>query len=147
MHTTKSKCQCGNFSYIPLRRANTKTSRPFHLSLALRSLELSPKLGAKYAVSSRDNKYVRSLSECPCHTLVPFTSAPSTTLPAFSVPMHCGLFGWQVCAVTRGGAFAEEVVVPEGAVLKLPQGVDLVTAAGRFPSTLSGPKSCSYQLF
>ena len=59
-NTTKSKCQCGNFSYIPLRRANTKTSRPFHLSLALRSLELSPKLGAKYAVSSRDNKYVRS---------------------------------------------------------------------------------------
>ncbi|KAK9915971.1 hypothetical protein WJX75_006753 [Coccomyxa subellipsoidea] len=38
--------------------------------------------------------------------------------------------GQQVCAVTRGGAFAEEVVVPEGAVLKLPQGVDLVTAAG-----------------
>lgn len=36
----------------------------------------------------------------------------------------------QVCAVTRGGAFAEEVVVPEGAVLKLPAGVDLVTAAG-----------------
>jgi len=36
----------------------------------------------------------------------------------------------QVCAVTRGGAFAEEVVVPEGAVLKLPQGLDLTTAAG-----------------
>ncbi|BDA44288.1 Quinone oxidoreductase-like protein 2 [Coccomyxa sp. Obi] len=38
--------------------------------------------------------------------------------------------GDHVCAVTRGGAFAEEVVVPEGAVLKLPVGVDLVTAAG-----------------
>ncbi len=35
-----------------------------------------------------------------------------------------------MCAVTRGGAFAEEVVVPEGAVLKLPHGVDLITAAG-----------------
>ena len=36
----------------------------------------------------------------------------------------------QVCAVTRGGAFAEEVVVPAGAVLKLPSGVDVITAAG-----------------
>lgn len=65
----------------------------------------------------------------------------------FRYPCIVACSGWQVCAVTRGGAFAEEVVVPEGAVLKLPQGVDLVTAAGRFPSTLSGPKSCSYQLF
>ena len=38
--------------------------------------------------------------------------------------------GSQVCAVTRGGAFAEEVVVPAGAVLKLPPGVDVIAAAG-----------------
>lgn len=36
----------------------------------------------------------------------------------------------QVCAVTRGGAFAEEVCLNEGAVLKLPSGVDIVSAAG-----------------
>lgn len=35
-----------------------------------------------------------------------------------------------MCAVTRGGAFAEEVVVPAGAVLKLPPGVDVIAAAG-----------------
>lgn len=36
----------------------------------------------------------------------------------------------QVCAVTRGGAFAEEVCLNEGAVLKLPPGVDVISAAG-----------------
>ena len=36
----------------------------------------------------------------------------------------------QVCAVTRGGAFAEEVCLDEGAVLKLPPGVDIISAAG-----------------
>ncbi len=36
----------------------------------------------------------------------------------------------QVCAVTRGGAFAEEVCLNEGGVLKLPPGVDVVSAAG-----------------
>ena len=36
----------------------------------------------------------------------------------------------QVCGVTRGGAFAEEVCLNEGAVLKLPPGVDLISAAG-----------------
>ena len=47
--------------------------------------------------------------------------------------MHCVRLGCgmlQVCAVTRGGAFAEEVCVNEGAVLKVPPGVDLVSAAG-----------------
>ena len=32
--------------------------------------------------------------------------------------------------MTRGGAFAEEVCLNEGAVLKLPPGVDLISAAG-----------------
>jgi NADPH:quinone reductase-like Zn-dependent oxidoreductase len=36
----------------------------------------------------------------------------------------------QVCAVTRGGAFAEEVCVNEGGVLKVPPSVDLISAAG-----------------
>ena len=44
------------------------------------------------------------------------------------VRLVCGML--QVCAVTRGGAFAEEVCVNEGAVLKVPPGVDLVSAAG-----------------
>ena len=39
----------------------------------------------------------------------------------------------QVCAVTRGGAFAEEVCLNEGAVLKLPPGVDIISAAGVSP--------------
>ena len=39
----------------------------------------------------------------------------------------------QVCAVTRGGAFAEEVCLNEGAVLKLPSGVDIISAAGVQP--------------
>ena len=46
----------------------------------------------------------------------------------------------QVCAVTRGGAFAEEVCLKEGAVLKLPSGVDIVSAAGaELPPLISGP--------
>ena len=36
----------------------------------------------------------------------------------------------QVCAVTRGGGFAEEVVVRDGAALKLPPGTDVAAAAG-----------------
>ena len=46
------------------------------------------------------------------------------------VMMTCVHVHGQVCAVTRGGAFAEEAVVPAGAVLKLPPGVDVTTAAG-----------------
>ena len=36
----------------------------------------------------------------------------------------------QVCAVSSGGAFAEELVVKETAVFKLPQLSDLAAAAG-----------------
>lgn len=36
----------------------------------------------------------------------------------------------KVCAVTEGGAFAEEVVIRGGGVFKLPQNVDLEAAAG-----------------
>jgi NADPH2:quinone reductase len=36
----------------------------------------------------------------------------------------------QVCAVTQGGAFAEEVVARENSVLKLPDNADLEAAAG-----------------
>ncbi len=36
----------------------------------------------------------------------------------------------QVCAVTRGGGFAEEVVVRDGAALRLPPGADVAAAAG-----------------
>ena len=41
----------------------------------------------------------------------------------------------QVCAVTRGGAFAEEVAVAERAVLKLPPEVDVTNAAGNHEGT------------
>jgi putative PIG3 family NAD(P)H quinone oxidoreductase len=45
-----------------------------------------------------------------------------------------GVAGWQlgeqVCALLAGGGYAERVAVPAGQVLALPQGVDLVTAAG-----------------
>jgi NADPH2:quinone reductase len=36
----------------------------------------------------------------------------------------------QVCAVTQGGGFAGEVVIKQGGVVKLPDHVDLVAAAG-----------------
>ena len=36
----------------------------------------------------------------------------------------------QVCAVMQGGAFAAEAVIKEGGVIKLPNHVDLVSAAG-----------------
>jgi NADPH2:quinone reductase len=35
-----------------------------------------------------------------------------------------------VCAVTQGGGFAGEVVIKQGGVVKLPDNVDLVAAAG-----------------
>ncbi|KAK9818978.1 hypothetical protein WJX81_001512 [Elliptochloris bilobata] len=38
--------------------------------------------------------------------------------------------GDAVCAVMRGGGFAEEVVVRDGAALKLPAGTDVAAAAG-----------------
>jgi putative PIG3 family NAD(P)H quinone oxidoreductase len=38
--------------------------------------------------------------------------------------------GDEVCALLSGGGYAERVAVPAGQVLALPQGVDLVTAAG-----------------
>jgi putative PIG3 family NAD(P)H quinone oxidoreductase len=45
-----------------------------------------------------------------------------------------GVTGWQVgdavCALLAGGAYAERVVVPAVQLLPLPDGVDLVTAAG-----------------
>ena len=37
---------------------------------------------------------------------------------------------WQVCAVTNGGAFAEELVARETSVFKLPHLSDLAAAAG-----------------
>ncbi len=37
--------------------------------------------------------------------------------------------GDQVCALLSGGGYAERVVVPEGQVLPLPAGIDVVTAA------------------
>ena len=36
----------------------------------------------------------------------------------------------QVCAVTQGGGFAGEVVIKQGGVVKLPNHVDLIAAAG-----------------
>ncbi|HEY3259240.1 MAG TPA: NAD(P)H-quinone oxidoreductase [Pseudonocardiaceae bacterium] len=38
--------------------------------------------------------------------------------------------GQEVCALLAGGGYAERVVVPVGQVLPIPDGVDLVTAAG-----------------
>src|SRR3984957_16849164 len=38
--------------------------------------------------------------------------------------------GQEVCALLAGGGYAEHVVVPAGQVLPIPQGVDLVDAAG-----------------
>ncbi len=44
-----------------------------------------------------------------------------------------GVDGWsvgdEVCALLAGGGYAEQVVVPAGQVMPLPDGVDLVTAA------------------
>ncbi len=44
-----------------------------------------------------------------------------------------GVVGWQVgdevCALLTGGGYAEQVAVPAGQLLPVPQGVDLVTAA------------------
>ena len=45
-----------------------------------------------------------------------------------------GVDGWsvgdQVCALTNGGGYAEYVAVPAGQVLPVPEGVDLIDAAG-----------------
>jgi putative PIG3 family NAD(P)H quinone oxidoreductase len=45
-----------------------------------------------------------------------------------------GVSGWSVgtavCALLSGGGYAERVAVPAGQLLPVPQGVDLVTAAG-----------------
>jgi NADPH2:quinone reductase len=45
-----------------------------------------------------------------------------------------GVTGWRVgdrvCALLAGGGYAEKVAVPAGQVLPVPEGVDLVTAAG-----------------
>jgi putative PIG3 family NAD(P)H quinone oxidoreductase len=38
--------------------------------------------------------------------------------------------GDEVCALLAGGGYAERIAVPAGQVMPLPQGVDLVTAAG-----------------
>src|SRR4051794_34047137 len=43
-----------------------------------------------------------------------------------------GVTAWvgdEVCALLAGGGYAEQVAVPAGQVLPVPQGVDLVTAA------------------
>ena len=47
---------------------------------------------------------------------------------AFELKHHANTL--QVCAVTQGGAFAGEVVIKQGGVVKLPSHVDLVAAAG-----------------
>ncbi|MFI1964377.1 NAD(P)H-quinone oxidoreductase [Streptomyces pathocidini] len=45
-----------------------------------------------------------------------------------------GVSGWavgdEVCALLSGGGYAEKVAVPAGQLLPVPEGVDLVTAAG-----------------
>src|SRR4051794_9775643 len=45
-----------------------------------------------------------------------------------------GVTGWsvgdEVCALLAGGGYAEQVVVPSGQLMRAPDGVDLVTAAG-----------------
>ncbi|OIV38194.1 NADPH:quinone oxidoreductase [Mangrovactinospora gilvigrisea] len=45
-----------------------------------------------------------------------------------------GVTGWQVgdrvCALLSGGGYAEKVAVPAGQLLPVPEGMDLVTAAG-----------------
>jgi putative PIG3 family NAD(P)H quinone oxidoreductase len=50
-----------------------------------------------------------------------------------------GVSGWavgdEVCALLTGGGYAEKVAVPAGQLLPVPQGVDLVTAAG-LPETV-----------
>ncbi|NBM15905.1 NAD(P)H-quinone oxidoreductase [Streptomyces sp. GC420] len=50
------------------------------------------------------------------------------------VALGPGVSGWavgdEVCALLSGGGYAEKVAVPAGQLLPLPEGVDLVTAAG-----------------
>src|SRR3954452_13202515 len=45
-----------------------------------------------------------------------------------------GVTGWsegdEVCALLAGGGYAEQVAVPSGQLMRVPDGVDLVTAAG-----------------
>lgn len=48
--------------------------------------------------------------------------------------LGAGVVGWsvgdEVCALLSGGGYAELVAVPAGQVMRVPDGVDLVTAAG-----------------
>ncbi|MFE0176839.1 NAD(P)H-quinone oxidoreductase [Streptomyces sp. NPDC059002] len=50
------------------------------------------------------------------------------------VALGDGVSGWavgdEVCALLSGGGYAEKVAVPVGQLLPVPEGVDLVTAAG-----------------
>jgi NADPH:quinone reductase len=45
-----------------------------------------------------------------------------------------GVAGWQVgdrvCALTNGGGYAQYVTAPAGQCLPVPEGIDLVAAAG-----------------
>ena len=53
-----------------------------------------------------------------------------------------GVTGWavgdEVCALLAGGGYAEKVAVPAGQLLPVPEGVDLVTAAGAARGDLHG---------
>ncbi len=58
------------------------------------------------------------------------SSAPVLWQLAQAARGHSARRPAQVCAVTRGGGFAEEVVVRDGAALRLPPGADVAAAAG-----------------
>jgi len=60
-----------------------------------------------------------------------------------------GVSGWavgdEVCALLSGGGYAEQVVVPAGQLLPVPQGMDLVTAAA-LPEVVSTVWSNVFQV-
>lgn len=61
------------------------------------------------------------------------TDIPGLECSGTIVELGPGVTGWQVgdqvCALVAGGGYAERVAVPQGQLLPIPDGVDLVTAA------------------
>lgn len=71
----------------------------------------------------------RRSCSAPCRWLPAAQALHACPLPCTSLPLPCSE-NTQVCAVTQGGAFAEEVVTRENAVVKLSPTADLEAAAG-----------------
>ena len=97
-----------------------------------------PRTGAR-----RDRARRCGVGRQPCRPAAAAEPLPAATRRAATLGLECsgtvsavgsGVTEWeigqQVCALLSGGGYAEKVAVPEGHVLPVPHGVDLVTAAG-----------------